>query len=266
MVQLKGVGKAFGDRVLLRDADLSVYASETLAIVGESGSGKSVLLKMVLGLMEADAGTILFKGQEVGDMDQAGLDQLRRQVGYVFQNDALFDSMTVLDNIGYAMREHTRATPEHIHERALECLQYVGLEPWRLEQFPSELSGGQRKRVGIARAVAIKPEIIFYDEPTQGLDPQSISRIALLIAGLQKQLRATSVIVTHDMRTAFTVADRVALLHDGRFDYHGTRREIAESDAEPVREFLGEALDELRELPFLSKAEALSESAASAES
>lgn len=249
--RVEGLHKAFGDKVLLRDATLAVHASETLAIIGESGSGKSVLLKMLTGLLEPDAGEIRFKGRPVLGMTWDELAAVRRQVGYVFQADALFDSMTVLENIGYGMREHTKASLEQIRARAVECLASVGLEDWRLDLYPSELSGGQRKRVGIARAVAIKPEIILYDEPTQGLDPQSITLIGRLIEGLQRELSATSVVVTHDMRTAFTVADRIALLHEGKFEYIGTPVELAHSDAAPVREFLADALEELLELPWI---------------
>jgi len=252
VVQLRRLCKAFGrQKVLLDHADLEVRPGETLAIIGESGSGKSILLKIIMGLVDADSGQVLFKGRDVAQMEQENLDDLRREVGYVFQNDALFDSMTVLDNIGYAMREHTKASPEEIRARAIECLEKVGLEAWRLDLYPSELSGGQRKRVGIARAVAIKPEVVFYDEPTQGLDPQSITLIGRLIEELQAELQATSVIVTHDMRTAFTVADRIALLHEGQFQYVGTPIEFAQTQDEIVQEFIADALEELRELPFL---------------
>lgn len=251
VVQIKELRKAFGDRVLFDGLNLDVQAGETLAIIGESGCGKSILLKLIMGLLDADSGEILFKGEDVVQMDIEGLDRVRRQVGYVFQNDALFDSMTVLENIGYALTEHTSASLDEIRARAVECLEKVGLEAWRLDLFPSELSGGQRKRVGIARAVAIKPEVIFYDEPTQGLDPQSITLIGHLVEELQKELSATSVIVTHDMRTAFTVANRIALMHEGKFYYVGTPREFARSKDEVVQEFIADALEELQELPSL---------------
>jgi phospholipid/cholesterol/gamma-HCH transport system ATP-binding protein len=247
IIEIKGLCKAFDDNVLFEDANLTIYEGKTVAIVGESGSGKSVLLKIMLALEEPDAGTIEFKGRNVFDMNQNELDEYRQRVGYVFQNDALFDSMNVLENIGYGMREHTKAGDAEIQARAAECLRVVGLEEWRLKLFPAELSGGQRKRVGIARAVAIKPEILFYDEPTQGLDPQSITRIGELIAQLQRELNATSVVVTHDMRTAFDKADFIALLHEGRFDHVGTPKQFARNPAEPVREFIADALEELQE-------------------
>jgi phospholipid/cholesterol/gamma-HCH transport system ATP-binding protein len=247
LIVIKGLCKAFDDDVLFDNADLTIFEGKTHAIVGESGSGKSVLLKMIMGLEEPDAGRIEFRGRNVMDMDGKELAALRQRIGYVFQSDALFDSMNVLENIGYGMREHTKAGDEEIRERAAECLKFVGLEEWRLDMYPAELSGGQRKRVGIARAIAIKPEIMLYDEPTQGLDPQSITRIGDLIAQLQKELNATSVIVTHDMRTAFDKAGTIALLHDGRFDHVGTPKQFARNPAEPVREFIADALEELQE-------------------
>ncbi|MGH1345682.1 MAG: ABC transporter ATP-binding protein [Nannocystales bacterium] len=252
LFELRGLCKAFdADVPLLRDANLTVYEGETLAIIGESGCGKSVLLKMMMGLMEPDAGEILFRGKSVYDMNLEELGVMRKQVGYVFQNDALFDSMSVLDNIGYGMREHTKADDKEILDRAQDCLEFVGLERWRVKLYPAELSGGQRKRVGIARAIAMKPKMLLYDEPTQGLDPQSITRIANLIIRLRAELRATSVVVTHDMRTAFTAANRIALLHDARFDYVGSPAQFAYHDAEPVKEFIADALEEIQELPFL---------------
>lgn len=257
LFELRGLCKAFDqDVTLIEDADLKVFEGETLALIGESGSGKSVLLKILMGLMEPDAGQVLFRGEDVHQMDQAALDDMRQQVGYVFQNDALFDSMSVLDNIGYGMREHTKATDEDILARAQDCLEFVGLERWRVKLYPAELSGGQRKRVGVARAIAMKPKVLLYDEPTQGLDPQSITRVANLITRLQEDLDATSVIVTHDMRTAFTTADRIALLHEGRFDYVGSPAQFAYHDAEPVKEFIADAMEEIQELPFLQNPEA----------
>ena len=247
IIQIHNLYKAFDDNVLFEDASLTIYEGETTAIVGESGSGKSVLLKMILGLVEPDAGRIIFRDKDVVQMDQRELDDLRRQVGYVFQNDALFDSMTVLENVGYALQEHTKLGDAEIRARAAECLAAVGLEEWRLELHPAELSGGQRKRVGIARAVAMRPKILLYDEPTQGLDPQSITRIGELIDLMQRELQATSIIATHDMRTAFDKADKIALLHEGRFDHVGTPKQFARNPAEPVREFIADAMEELQE-------------------
>jgi phospholipid/cholesterol/gamma-HCH transport system ATP-binding protein len=254
IVELRDVGLALGDNVLLEGANLALYPGETLAIIGESGCGKSVMLKMFIGLLKPDTGTVFFKGQNLAELDQPALDQIRRQVGYVFQNDALFDSMTNLENIGYSLREHANASDEEIRVRALECLHMVGLEERVLELHPSGVSGGMRKRVGVARAIAAKPEVLLYDEPTQGLDPQNITRIGELITKLQRELNATSVVVTHDMRTAFGVADRIALMHDRHFPHVGTPRELLHSTDEPVREFIEDAMDELVDLPSLAQA------------
>jgi phospholipid/cholesterol/gamma-HCH transport system ATP-binding protein len=252
VVELREVGLRLGPKVLLEGANLALYPGETLAIIGESGCGKSVMLKMFIGLLQPDEGAVFFKGQNLAELDQRALDQIRRQVGYVFQNDALFDSMTNLENIGYALREHAKASDEEIRARALECLQAVGLEERVLDLHPSGVSGGMRKRVGIARAIAHEPEVLLYDEPTQGLDPQNITRIGELISKLQRELHATSVVVTHDMRTAFSVADRIALMHDRYFPHVGTPRALVHSTDEPVREFIEDAMDELLQLPGLA--------------
>ena len=251
LFEVQGVDKAFGSTVLFQGASFDVRRGETFSIIGESGSGKSVLLKMMMGLMEVDDGKILFKGSDVQTMEGEALARLRQQVGYVFQNDALFDSMTIEDNIGYAMREHMGSTTAEIHARARECLQLVNLEDRVLDLYPATLSGGMRKRAGIARAIAMKPEVLLYDEPTQGLDPQSITAIGTLIETLQKELQATSILVTHDMRTAFSVSNRIALLHQRRFDHIGRPVDFAQTPAEPVREFIADALEELQDLPFL---------------
>lgn len=255
VIEIRNVHKAFGTLKLLDDASLTIRKGETLAIIGESGCGKSVLLKIAMGLMDADGGEVFFKGRPVSTTRAEDLAELRQKAGYVFQADALFDSMTVLDNIGYGMREHTKASDQEIRDRATACLEFVGLEAWRLDLFPAELSGGQRKRVGIARAVAMRPEVLLYDEPTQGLDPQSITRIANLISRLQRELDATSIVVTHDMRTAFTVANRIALLHEGHFEHVGTPAQFAHSNAEPVREFIEDALEELEDLDVIGGTE-----------
>lgn len=251
LIEVKGLGKSFGANVLFKDAGLIAFSGETLAIIGESGSGKSVLLKMLIGLIEPDAGSISFKGEDLAKMGSEGLERVHRDVGYVFQNDALFDSMTIHDNVGYALHEHTKQGDEQIRARALECLEMVGLEARILDLFPASLSGGMRKRVGIARAIAMKPEVLMYDEPTQGLDPQNITRIGEMIASLKTELNASSIIVTHDMRTAFSISDRIALLHEGRFDHIGTPRELVLSPAPPVAEFIADALEELRDIPGL---------------
>jgi len=248
LFEVRGISKAFGPKVLLQNASLEVWKGETLAIIGESGSGKSVFLKMLVGLVEPDDGEILYKGQRIADMDVTAIGKLHREVGYVFQNDAMFDSMTVLDNVGYGLREHTKASDEEIRARAKVCVEMVGLKEADLEKYPAALSGGMRKRAALARAIAVKPEVILYDEPTQGLDPQNITRIAEMIEHLQRDMRATSVVVTHDLRTAFGVSDRIVMLHETSFQFDGTPEEMIKSTEGPVREFIDEAMEELEEL------------------
>ena len=230
---------------MLADTSLKVIPGETLAIIGESGCGKSVLLKLMIGLLEPDAGKALFKGNDIAKMSRDELLEVRQSVGYLFQGSALFDSMTVLDNVSYALRERTKQSDDQMRAQVVQCLEWVGLDARILDQFPASLSGGMRKRVALARAIAIEPEVVLYDEPTQGLDPQSITRIANLIIGLKKRLSITSILVTHDMRSAFSVCDRIALLHEHKFGYVGTPEEFVASREPPVREFIEEALTEI---------------------
>ena len=249
LFELRGIHKAFGELVLFEDTSLTVRRGETLSIIGESGCGKSVWLKMMIGLVPIDAGEIYFRGDNVLLMGNEGLARLRRSVGYLFQNGALFDSMTVLDNVGYALREHTTMGDEQIRERVITCLEKVNLSRRILDQWPAELSGGMRKRVALARAIAIEPEVVLYDEPTQGLDPQSITIIAELISELQRDLDITSVLVTHDMRCAFSVSDRIAMVHERGFPYVGTPEDFAQSEAPAVKEYIAEALEEMASAP-----------------
>lgn len=251
LFELRGISKAFDDLVLFENTSLTVRRGETLSIIGESGCGKSVWLKMMLGLVPVDSGEILFRGEDVLAMGAGGLARLRRSVGYLFQNGALFDSMTVLDNVGYSLREHTTMGDDQIRDRVITCLEKVNLHRRILDQWPAELSGGMRKRVALARAIAIEPEVVLYDEPTQGLDPQSITIIAELIMELQRDLDITSVLVTHDMRCAFGVSDRIAMVHDRAFPYVGTPEQLAQSTAPAVQEYISEALEELASAPEL---------------
>jgi phospholipid/cholesterol/gamma-HCH transport system ATP-binding protein len=241
LFELRGIHKAFGELVLFEDTSLTVRRGETLSIIGESGCGKSILLKMMIGLVPVDAGSILFRGEEVTQMSAEGLGRLRRSVGYLFQAGALFDSMTVLDNVAYALREHKQMSEDAIRARVIECLEKVNLDR------RAELSGGMKKRVALARAIAVQPEVVLYDEPTQGLDPQSITIIAEMISELQRVLDITSVLVTHDMRCAFGVSDRIAMVHERGVPFVGTPQEIENSDVEVVREFVEEAVKEMRE-------------------
>lgn len=247
--EMRGIHKAFDDLVLFEDATLRVRRGEILSIIGESGCGKSILLKMMIGLIPVDAGQILFCGDDVTQMSSDELGQVRRRVGYLFQAGALFDSMTVLENVGYALREHKNMSDEEIRSRVITCLEKVNLHRRILDQWPAELSGGMRKRVALARAIAVEPEIVLYDEPTQGLDPQSITIIAEMISELRGALDITSVLVTHDMRCAFSVSDRIAMVHERGFPYVGTPEDFKHSESPVVQEYIAEALEEMASAP-----------------
>ena len=237
IIRFSGVSKAFGDNVVYEDLSLEVYPGETLTVIGGSGVGKSVMLKLLIRLMEPDRGTIEAFGKRVAEMDSKALLKLRGRISMLFQGAALFDSMSVEDNIKYPLREHRWGTEEQMDARVSEVLALVDL-PGVQKLKPAELSGGMRKRVGLARAIAIQPEVILYDEPTTGLDPINVRRINGLILSLQKKLGVTSVVVTHDMDTVFTVTDRLALVHDQRIAFAGTPEEAKSSDFRFLAEFI----------------------------
>ncbi len=240
IIELRHVFKRFGENVIYEDMSFAVETGETFTIIGGSGMGKSVCLKLMIGLLPYDAGNILFRGQEVSEMGREQLRELRRHVAMVFQGGALFDSMTVLDNVTYALREHTKMSDQEMLERARECLDMVGLgyDPDILYRMPASLSGGMRKRAALARSIAIKPEVILYDEPTTGLDPANINRIGKMIMKLQKELGVTSIVVTHDMPIAKECSDRVAMLYDRKFPYIGTPDELWNHAAPEVSDFI----------------------------
>lgn len=223
IIEFDDVNKAFGSNVIYRGMNLDVRLGETLTIIGGSGQGKSVCLKLMIGLLHAEGGQVRYYGENVGQMNSEQLREIRLRMSMVFQGGALFDSMTIVQNVGYALREHTRMGDEEIEHRAAESLTLVGLGPDDypeiMEQMPAALSVGQRKRVALARSIALRPEVILYDEPTTGLDPSNCNRIARMIRKLQRELGVTSIVVTHDMTTAWYVSDRVALLHDKQFPY-----------------------------------------------
>lgn len=241
IIEFRGVHKSFGDKLIYKDMDLSIRSGETLTIIGGSGTGKSVCLKMVIGLLFADQGDVLVEGREVGVMDDDALRMVRRKVSMVFQSGALFDSMTVAENVAYALREHTDQSDEEIFERVAKCLGLVGLgldsNPEIMELMPASLSGGMRKRVALARSIALAPDVILFDEPTTGLDPQNSTRISRMIRELQQQLGVTSVVVTHDMALAWHVADRVAMLHDHKFPFVEDVETFRAIDDPIVRDF-----------------------------
>ena len=238
MIEVRNVSKSFHEHQVLDGITLAVQTGETMVIIGRSGCGKSVLLKHIIGLLRPDAGAILIDGVDICQLSGVSLDRLRLRFGMLFQGAALFDSMTVAENVGFSLREHTAMTPETVQKRVRECLQLVGLE-WRVADLhPSELSGGMRKRVGLARALAMNPDIILYDEPTTGIDPIMGDIINDLIKSLRDQLKVTSVVVTHDMRSAYKVADRIAMLYNGKIVGVGSPDEIRNSPDPVIQQFI----------------------------
>jgi len=242
LISFENVGKAFGANVIYEGMNLDVRLGETLTIIGGSGQGKSVSLKLLIGLLRADEGRILYYGEDVGSMSAGQLRELRMRVSMVFQGGALFDSMTIVQNVGYALREHTDMGDDEIESRAVDSLTLVGLgpdsHPGILELVPSALSVGMCKRVALARSIALRPEVILYDEPTTGLDPSNCNRIARMIRKLQRELGVTSIVVTHDMTTAWYVADRVAMLHNKKFPYVDDVEAFRAIDDPNVRDFI----------------------------
>jgi phospholipid/cholesterol/gamma-HCH transport system ATP-binding protein len=236
-LSLEQVFKSFDGNSVLRGVDLEVRRGETLSILGGSGTGKSVTLKILIGLLRADAGRVLFRGREVTTLSERDWVAVRRHIGMVFQGSALFDSLSVLDNVAYSLREHASLSEVAIRTIVATKLQLVGLEGVE-ERLPAELSGGMRKRVGVARALALEPEVLLYDEPTTGLDPANSRRIAELIRDLQKRLGVTSVVVTHDLPLAFSISDRVGLLHEGHLVQLDTPSRLREAPVPAMREFI----------------------------
>ncbi len=234
--QLEDVWKSFDGRPVLQGIDLTIPRGQTLVVMGASGCGKSVMLKHLVGLLKPDRGRIRFNGKPIEDHDERHLVPIRRQIGFLFQQAALFDSLNVRDNVAFPLRETGQAGPD-LEERVRECLRRVGLEN-ALDQMPAELSGGMRKRVGLARAIVLEPELVLYDEPTTGLDPIRANVINDLIVRLQRDLAITSVVVTHDLDSAFQVADRMVLLHEGRVRIEGTPDELRLSEDPVLRSFL----------------------------
>lgn len=236
-IRLDGVRKAFGARVVLDGITLEVPEGETVAMIGASGSGKSVLLKTIVGLLEPDAGQVTVDGHVVADLPREELYDLRRRVGYVFQFAALFDSMNVFDNVAMGLRRIGTMTDAAIAERVAESLARVDMTGFE-DRLPNQLSGGQRKRVGLARAVATRPKYLLYDEPTTGLDPITTAVIDELIQRMARELSVTSIVITHDMKSAFRVADRIAMLHQGRIRFSGTPEETRSARDPVVRAFV----------------------------
>jgi phospholipid/cholesterol/gamma-HCH transport system ATP-binding protein len=231
IISYRNVTKAFGSNRIYRDITLDIHRGETICVIGGSGTGKSVMMKMLVGLLEPDAGDIEFFGQSIVGLKQHQWLDIRRRVAMLFQGGALFDSLTVGANIQYPMIEHKWGDKSKREKRVTEVLEMVGLG--KIEHlYPAEISGGMKKRVALARAIAVEPEVLLYDEPTTGLDPISIRRINGLIRNLQERLNVTSMVVTHEMPSVFTIADRIAMLHDQQIAFVGTPEE-AKAITEP---------------------------------
>jgi len=237
VIQFKHVNKAFGEKVILDDMSFQINQGETLAVIGPSGTGKSTVLKLMIGLLVPDSGEIIIKGKNVVNFNEDEWNALRCDMGMVFQYSALFDFLNVGENVAFGLRQHTKKSDEEIHKIVTELLEMVGLAGSE-EAFPAELSGGMKKRVGLARALALNPDIVFYDEPTAGLDPIMANNISRLILKTKQTMGVTSVLVTHDMMSAFLAADNVLLLNKGKIGFMGTVEETKATTNPMVREFI----------------------------
>ena len=245
MIELRAVKKRFGAQVILDGVDFDVREGETVALLGPSGTGKSVLLKTIIGLIQPDSGQVIVDGKDVPLLKRHELSELRKTIGYVFQNGALFDSMNVFENVRLGIVDEKKFKDEaYAKERVTQCIKLVNLQhDVVMEKFPAQLSGGMRKRVGIARAIAGQPKYLLYDEPTSGLDPVNSDIIDALVQRLDQELGVTSVMVTHDVRGAFRVANRLALLSEGKVVMQGTPQEFLASDHPKVKAFLERDFD-----------------------
>lgn len=236
-VELREVAKAFGRKRVLCSASLKIRRGEVIVILGGSGSGKSVTLRHILGLDTPDSGRVIIDGEDITDLEEEELYPSRKKFGMLFQSGALFDSMNVFENVAFPLREHTDMEDEEIERMVQEKLDLVDL-PGTEKLMPVDLSGGMRKRVGLARAIVLSPQAILYDEPTTGLDPVTAATINDLIVSLQTRLKVTSIVVTHDIQSAFTVGNRIAFLNEGVFEWIGTMEEARVSEHKKLREFL----------------------------
>jgi phospholipid/cholesterol/gamma-HCH transport system ATP-binding protein len=239
VISLQNISLSF-EEPILEDVSFDAKEGETVVVVGESGTGKSTILKLLLRLLVPDKGRVAIDGEDITHLTFDDALKVRQKMGMVFQGAALFDSMTVYENVAYPLREHTTLRDDEIESRVREKLTFVDLEPDKvMDQMPSELSGGMKKRVGIARGLANNPEIMLYDEPTSGLDPLTTATITYLIIKLQRELGVTSIVVSHDIRSAFRMASKIALLANKRIGFFGTPEEMTGSDEPYLREFLG---------------------------
>jgi phospholipid/cholesterol/gamma-HCH transport system ATP-binding protein len=239
-VLVKGLHKSFGKQAVLDGIDFSVHAGETVAVLGRSGTGKSVLLKLLIGLEKPDSGSIRILGRDIAGLEMDALNEIRKKMGFLFQQSALYDSLSVEQNVEFPLRRHTKLAERERKQRVRELLSSVGLEG-DLKKMPSEISGGMQKRVALARALALGPEVVLFDEPTTGLDPITASEIGNLIVDLQKQRHITSVVVTHDMHAAKKFSDRMVLLNEGAIRAEGTFQDLQRSKDEFVKHYMREA-------------------------
>ena len=246
-IHIQNLHKSFGSQNVLKGVNLTINKGESIVIIGQSGCGKSVLLKLLVGLIEPDKGEVIFDGEDITKMNFSQLSKVRKRFGVLFQSAALFDSMKVSENVGLGLKESREFDKDVIDKLVKEKLSLVNLEK-AYDMMPSELSGGMKKRVGLARAIAHKPEVLLYDEPTTGLDPITADIIDNLIVDLDKKLNVTSIAVTHDMKSAFKIADRIVMLHKGKVEFDGTPDEIEKTNNEIVRQFItGSAIGPITE-------------------
>lgn len=237
MIEIINLCKSFDGHKVLDNLNLNIRDGETTVIIGRSGCGKSVLLKHIIGILKPDAGHILIDGKDITRMDEKELNEIRMRFGMLFQGAALFDSLTILENVGFGMLEHTNAPRQEVAKRVKECLALVGLKDIENKK-PAELSGGMKKRVGLARAILLRPRIILYDEPTTGLDPIMGDSINDLIVQLHAKLKVTSIAVTHDMTSAYKIGDRITMLYNGKIVSDGTPDQIKNTQDPIVRQFI----------------------------
>jgi phospholipid/cholesterol/gamma-HCH transport system ATP-binding protein len=237
MIEIIDLHKSFGKLAVLRGVNLTIEKGESMTVIGGSGSGKSVLIKHIIGLLHPDKGRVIVEGQLMNSLDEFGLNELRKKFGMLFQMAALFDSLSVWENVGFSLKQHTKLSDKEIREIATQKLALVGLKDVE-DKMPSELSGGMKKRVGLARAIAMDPAIILYDEPTTGLDPIAADAINDLIVDLRKKLGVTSVSITHDMHSAYKISDRIAMLYKGEILDTGTPDQIRNSANPIVQQFI----------------------------
>jgi phospholipid/cholesterol/gamma-HCH transport system ATP-binding protein len=237
VIKLKSLHKSFGHQVVLKGLDLQVAKGKTVAVLGRSGKGKSVLLKLIIGLIQPDSGSIHIGGEEISKIPRERLNEIRKGIGFLFQQGALYDSLTVQENVAFPLRRHTKMSDKEILDQAADLLSRVEMQD-SMKKMPAEISGGMQKRVGLARALALKPEIMLLDEPTTGLDPITAGEIINLISKLQQEHRATSMIVTHDMRTVKALSTSAAILDDGKLVMEGTFEDFEKSNFPLVSEFV----------------------------